>query len=358
MKLPDEISKNLRMAAYAVKRADAYQDAIQLATPRPANQARVDMSSLAQEVARQQNADNSLEGWFDGTPFDHRAMRPARVWDPSVPMTRDSRYDDWWELPRRFLQRGPMTTSYDVSRYKPGEAGDYIIAFGGAGSGSESEDFETLGAQYGGMGNIARFTWKQIPEAVKYARSLPKGSRLYVVGHSMGGDAAYRFADELGRMGGVIAGMDVRDPVRIDGRLKGIVQKILPGVDSRRPAPRNVSRGVNTYNSGWFHNVNPFKWDDFTLGDVVSMFGGRYNDLKNPGDNWVNVKGRPDSDHVMLGNVNNTSRFPIDYRYIMEQFRQHRNPNRLKNPHAPRASSAATGPRASVSVPVNSRKVQ
>lgn len=349
MKLSKELSRKLAEGAYTIKQADAYQDAIQLAAMRPKQPARVDASRINQEITSQRDAPQQLKDWFDATPFDEKhRMKPVRVWDDSVPMKPDTRYDDWWEQPRRFFlhPRGPMTTSYDVSRYKPNGVGDYIIAFGGAGSGAGSEDFETLGVQYGGMGNIARFTWNQIPDAVKFAESLPKGSRLYVVGHSMGGDAAYRFADELGKKGGVIAGMDIRDPVRIDGRIAGLFRKMIPGLDSRRVAPKNVTRGVNTYNSGWFHNVNPFKWGDFTLGDVVSMAGGRYNDLRDTGSNWENIKAPPDYDHVMLGNVNNTDRFLLNYRHVRDQALEKAREAKLKNPHAqvPSTGTSQTRP--------------
>ena len=230
-------------------------------------------------------------------------MSPVQVWDPSVPMKEDTRYDNWWEFPRKLFQRGPGTTSYETSRYKPNGVGDYIIAFGGAGSGVKGwSNGDNLAKQYGGEGNIARFSWNQIPEAVKYAKSLPKGSRLFVWGHSMGGTAAMRFAKELEKLGTGIAGMDLRDPVRIDGRIAALRDKILsvlPGKEyPRATPPGNVTVGSTYYNGGWVHHPS----------DLIALAGQQYNAFKEA-PNWLNLRMKGWKDHIDANRDDLTSRY-------------------------------------------------
>ena len=253
--------------------------------------------------------------WFDTTAIDkEHPLSPIQVWDPSVPMRQDTRYDNWWELPRKLFQRGPGTTSYETSRYKPAGKGDYIIAFGGAGSGVNGwSDEDYLARQYGGEGNIARFTWNQLPEAIAYAKSLPKGSRLFVWGHSMGGTAAMRFAKELEKLGTGIAGMDLRDPVRIDGRLAALRNKILsvfPGREYPRAAPpKNVTVGSTYYNGGWFPRDLP---------DLAALVGQSWNEFK-AAPNWRSIRMAPQKQgHVQANRDDLKSRYP-DVREVSPQ---------------------------------------
>jgi pimeloyl-ACP methyl ester carboxylesterase len=244
-------------------------------------------------------------------------MNPVQVWDPSIPMNQDRRYDNWWEFPRKLFQRGPGTTSYETSRYKPAGKGDYIIAFGGAGSGVGGwSDEDYLAKQYGGEGNIARFTWNQLPEAIAYAKSLQKGSRLFVWGHSMGGTAAMRFAKELEKLGTGIAGMDLRDPVRIDGRLSALRSKILsvlPGKDyPRATPPKNVTVGSTYYNGGWIPRDIP---------DLAALAGQAWNQFKDA-PNWRNIQMAPQRQgHIQANRDNLKSRYP-DVKEMRESIRK------------------------------------
>ena len=84
-----------------------------------------------------------------------------------------------------------MTTSYPAETYghydKPG---DFVVAFGGAGSGvgSQHEEYlrNALNKRYG-EGNYALFAPTQVNQAAKFVQSLPKGSNVHLTGWSQGG---------------------------------------------------------------------------------------------------------------------------------------------------------------------------
>lgn len=332
-RLPSDISQALREGVYASKKA-GYENDLGYRMQQSAQEMRRAEARRQELEARRRQIEADrirYKDWFDASEINEdRPLDPVRVWNPGNPMGIDTNYDTRLERVRGWFQRGPTTTSYDTSRYKPGKAGDYIIAFGGAGSGrGDHDNWSLYGRQYGDEGNIAKFTWKQIPDAVKYALSLPKGSRLMVMGHSMGGHAALRFAKELEERGINIAGMDLRDPVRIDNRLVDFGKKALPWVDDRLEAPGNVTKGVNTYNAGWLNNFNPAKWRDFNISDLVSLAGNRINDLKNAGSNWIQNTTPKGKDHVEIGWMDLRNYFP--YR---RKFAPLKNP-RYANPEKP-----------------------
>lgn len=309
MRLSKELSESLRLS---VKVADAREDMIALARPRRISPDTVNRA--LKEVPPDKGEHTlPLKDWFDTTKIDEQhPLRPIRVWDDAVPQGVDKRFDNWWEKPRKLFQLGPMTTSYDVSRYKPNGAGDYIIAFGGAGSGRESSYGKNFDQFYGGPGNVARFTYNQLDDAVNYASGLPKGSRLFVTGHSMGGHAALKFAEKLREMGAGIAGMDLRDPVRMEGRWSSYGKKLNPFADANMQAPSNVTYGINTYNPGWVRS-----W-----GDMVSLIGSRINALRNGGDRFINVRAPRQYEHTEINGLDLTKFFPADAKWLMQQIQK------------------------------------
>ena len=333
MTLSDTIPLNKRLSLALKTAADpiAYRSAGPAGDMVSLNQRSVDGDTALlreQERLRQQEAQKAAEAaeiakwkdWFDASDItEERPLKPVQVWDPSVSMAKDTKYDDWWEKPtRKLFQRGPGTTSFDTTRYKPNGVGDYIIWFGGAGSGVDGWSADPkLPKQYGGEGNIAKFTWKQIPEALDFVYSLPKGSRLFINGHSMGGHAAIRFANELKKKGINIAGMDLRDPVRIDNRLNSYRQKFLSNIPlvnhfvkyPQLEAPTNVTRGVNYYNPGMIHNGIPFFSKGFNISDYVSLIGSRINNLRNNG-NFTNIQAPYNEDHIDIGWKDLSKYFP------------------------------------------------
>lgn len=241
----------------------------------------------------------SMKGWFDTTPVSRRnPLRPVQVYDPAIGTSVDERYAGPVGKLRRTFSRGPGTTSYDTSRYRPNGQGDYVLVFGGAGTGTGgvAEDSIDPDTAYG-KGNYAAFTWRQVPEAMKFVESLPKGSRLHVFGHSMGATAAMDFARRAGARGIGIAGMDLRDAVRINGRLRALVGA-MNGTRDRASVPSNVSRASHRYNAGWLNNVNPFG-RRFTHTDAVSLVGQRWNEI----DGAYNMPSPKGEDHKMIGNA-------------------------------------------------------
>lgn len=309
MRLTKELSESLRLS---VKTADAGEDMIALAKPRRISQDT--MGRALREVSKDKGGQTPpLKDWFDTTRIDEQhPLRPVRVWDDAVSQGVDNRFDNWWEKPRKYLQLGPGTTSYDTSRYKPNGAGDYIIAFGGAGSGRESSYGKNFDQFYGGSGNVARFTYNQLDDAIKYARGLPKGSRLFVTGHSMGGHAALKFADRLKELGAGIAGMDLRDPVRMEGRWSSYGRKLNPFAEAWMTAPSNVTYGINTYNPGWVRSG----------GDLVSLIGSRINALRNGGDRFINVPAPRQYEHTEINGLDLTRFFPADVKWLMRQIQK------------------------------------
>lgn len=83
---------------------------------------------------------------------------------------------------------------YDYSKYKaPKALGNVVIAFAGATQGPGRGLDKYLAKRYGGQ-NYAIFRPADVGKAVKFARSLPEGTKIYVQGHSHGGAAAAQFA--------------------------------------------------------------------------------------------------------------------------------------------------------------------
>ena len=120
-----------------------------------------------------------------------------------------------------------------------------------------------------------------------------------------------RFAKELEKLGTGIAGMDLRDPVRIDGRLAALKAKIMsvfPGKEyPRATPPKNVTVGSTYYNAGWVNHPS----------DLISLVGQRYNSFKDA-PNWLNLPMSKGKDHVDANRDDLKSRYP-DVRVVPPQ---------------------------------------
>ena len=81
---------------------------------------------------------------------------------------------------------------YDYSKV-PDKPGNVIIAFAGATQGPGRGLDKYLFKRYGGQ-NYAIFRPADVGKAVQFAKRLPKGSKIFVQGHSHGGAAAAQFA--------------------------------------------------------------------------------------------------------------------------------------------------------------------
>ena len=243
---------------------------------------------------------------YDRTPVSSKApLRPQQVFDPALPQTVDPHYTGFLGKLRKVFSRGPGTTTYDTSRYRADRPGDYVFMFGGAGSGVGGTAPDSIDPDKAyGKGNYAAYTWEQVPEALRFAGSLPNGSRIHAFGHSMGATASMDFARQAARKGIPVAGMDLRDAVRINGRLTALEGK-LTGNERHASIPSNVSRATHLYNDGWFNNINPFG-KRFTHTDAVSLVGQRWNNI-NGAENRVAPKGM---DHKQIGAAV-TKAFPV-----------------------------------------------
>lgn len=242
---------------------------------------------------------------YNRTPVSSKApLRPQQVFDPAISQQINPRYAGLLGKLRKTLSRGPGTTTYDTTRYKATKPGDYVFMFGGAGSGVSGAAPDSIDPDKAyGKGNYAAYTWEQVPEALRFAESLPDNSRIHAYGHSMGATAAMDFARKASQKGIPIAGMDLRDAVRIDNRLKALGGKIT-GNERRASIPSNVSRATHLYNGGWFNNINPFG-KRFTHTDAVSLIGQRWNAING-------AKNKPISgmDHKQIGTMINNE-YPV-----------------------------------------------
>lgn len=312
MSISNALNKRL---AFALKTATDLMTSSPAGSAAYINQQMLDSNNRAraysQRMQRQQQeaalaADRErFKDWFDATPVNNEhPLKPIQVWDPYVPQELNPKYKGFRGAIRKYFSRGPGTTAYDTSRYKPNGPGDYIIGFGGAGSGVEGRNgnFPSHNKIYG-AGNTAWFTWDQLNDAENYMRSLPKGSRIHLYGHSMGGHAALKFAERANQLGIPIAGLDLRDPVRMDGRIRSIFQKLL-GERTKMTVPPNVQKSTNIYKPNLVNTPFTKKWD---TGDLVSFVGQRIKEL----GNTFNIK-KPNMGHTDIAAADNTINFPVE----------------------------------------------
>ena len=99
---------------------------------------------------------------------------------------------------------------YNYGNYAvPTEPSDILIWFSGSDDGAYFMDTYARSIREFGYNCAALFNFRDIPQAIQFAKKIPDGSRIIVRGHSMGGSAAYRFAQKCNRE---ILLLDTRDP--------------------------------------------------------------------------------------------------------------------------------------------------
>ena len=252
-----------------------------------------------------------LSANYDASPITwEKPLNPVPVYDVNTPQAVDPRYRGFRGFVRKYVSPGPGTTTYDTSRYKPSVPGDYVIGIGGAGSGvgGTSDDFQFRENVYG-SGNTAWFTWRQLDEAEKYIRSLPKGSRVNLFGYSMGVDGALDLARRLKASNIPVASLSLRDGVRRRGRLRNFFKGLMGTPQENPSVPSNVSKANHIYNPGWFQKVNPL--DDYS--DYVSLMGGRLGPVKGARNRAIPLS------HRQLGEFSFDSfikRRPDEFRHV------------------------------------------
>lgn len=139
-------------------------------------------------------------------------------------------------------------TDYNYAAYTPtlkSKQAPTIIAFSGAAGGDWQDtnlDREALDKQFG-KDEYAIFSYRDIKHAEEYMRRLPRGAALHIIGHSMGGPAAYALAQRAALYGHTVKRLDTLDPVgthlgyRMDyGKPEAVVKWNNYYVAKRNPA--------------------------------------------------------------------------------------------------------------------------
>ena len=112
-------------------------------------------------------------------------------------------------------------SKYNYTGYRvPASPRDVVIAFTGGASGAfrgkkerdNDMDVADLDRRYG-KGRYALFNAKDIENAKDYIMNLPKGCRIRIQGHSLGGPAAYKLALFASDNGIPVDRLDTLDPV-------------------------------------------------------------------------------------------------------------------------------------------------
>ncbi len=186
-----------------------------------------------------------------------------------------------------FYYGGP----YCYENYRvPEHPADIVIWFSGSDDGAYGSqyaytNYHRAKAQFG-HNRTALFNFRDINQALAYASRLPKGSRLIVRGHSMGGASAVRFAQ---RFKGDIIMLDTRDSTSWFGHIKEkpacvrIWRNILP--EDKRLLSMHEEHPTTNY------------WGPLNMANVFRLLGRP----------WDTVKGAenlllPRADHHECGN--------------------------------------------------------
>lgn len=159
---------------------------------------------------------------------------------------------------------GTPSTDYDVDPLSVNKAddNDAIIYLSGGGGGDWQGDanFDTIAMdKYFGRGKYKIFSHSDVDLAMNYLYNLPKDVRVNIIGHSMGGPAAYLLAQAANKVGKPVNTLITLDPV---GRFLN-----SPRIGDK---PENVKRWINYY---------PAKRNFSAPGDYLAVLGGAYNKI-------------------------------------------------------------------------------
>ena len=171
-------------------------------------------------------------------------------------------------------------SGYSYNTYKvPHDGKQVIIAFSGANGGNwlkHNKDVRALDAQFG-RGNYALFAKDDVDLALAYLKSLDKDTPVRIVGHSLGGPAAYRLAQLAAEHGISVDRLDTQDPV---GRLFG--------------STMNEGKPVTT--KSW-NNYVPTTTALTQKSDIVAVVGGRIGEADGARNHMIEG---PMSSHVNI----------------------------------------------------------
>ena len=180
----------------------------------------------------------------------------------------------------------------------PSTSTHLIIFFGGAGDSSVSETVKTLASalqkryRSSGLGSekvfIKYFPWDEEAASTNAVREHLKGfpnSSIILVGHSYGGDTAFKVADKLekdirirllvtldpvGHYYGINSNIDCRPDYPSGSGRKSEEERQCELQRSQRKKPASTDKWINV----WAKRAS-------TLGDLVSSAGGRWNGQAN-----------------------------------------------------------------------------
>lgn len=184
---------------------------------------------------------------------------------------------------RNDLQGG----QYDYSRYIiPDKPGDVVIAFAGARQGPGKGMDLKMRKRYG-TNNYVIFRPGDVTQAVQYANKLPKGSRIFVQGHSHGGAAAAWFAQKYGKP---IHRMLTYDPVGNFGK----PQQKLKNVQQWKNAVAGDYRQQKKYNP----LLRPAAKLSSDVSDLLVDYMGRWRDIKGAENYNVPYAGHSDVEEM------------------------------------------------------------
>jgi pimeloyl-ACP methyl ester carboxylesterase len=196
-------------------------------------------------------------------------------------------------------------TEYNYQDYKmPKDKRQITIAFSGGNGGDWQKynpDKAALDRQFG-KGNYALFGYNDVDIARAYLHSLPGDARLRIIGHSLGGPAAYALAEYAAEIGMPVSRLDTEDPV---GRYFG----------------KTMANGKPLTTDKWF-NYYPEHRSLGTLrnprgSDMAALLGGAFNRVE--GATNVPVTDPEYATHrtirwIMPDSRGNTRHVPRDFR--------------------------------------------
>ncbi len=151
---------------------------------------------------------------------------------------------------------------FDYAAYKIPEKPELVVFwFSGADEGACSYtyygpncDYYRAAREYGDE-CIAMFNFNDVEKALEYSEKLPKGTKVIVRGHSMGGSAAFRFVSRLPRHISVLL-LDTRDPTSWFGQ-KRVKPDNVQFWRNVLPGDANIFTSKEKHkNTNYFGNVN------------------------------------------------------------------------------------------------------
>ena len=169
-----------------------------------------------------------------------------------------------YSLGRSALQ-GTSSSGYDAepTSINMADDNDAIIYLSGGGGGDWQGDanFDTKAMdKYFGKGKYKLFTHSDVDLAMSYLYNLPEDVRVNIIGHSLGGPAAYLLAQAANKVGKPVNTLITLDPV---GKFLG-----SPRIGDK---PQNVKRWLNYY---------PTKRNYSVPGDYLALLGGAYDKIE------------------------------------------------------------------------------